>query len=396
MSNTFSRSKTILAIVASSAIFFAIGIVVGQTPPERLGVLRQTQTSDVFNRTETDFFRSVMGFVLSHHIDRAKVSSKDMLYGALEGAVFALEDPYSVFLRPQASKDFFQELDGSFEGIGAEIGVRDSRVMIIAPLEGSPAERAGLLAGDYVVTIDGTPTAGMALDTAVQHIRGKAGTKVVLGLQRDEKKLDITVTRGPIHVQSVTVKQGSNGIAVIRLRQFNDDLKERLPKLPKEVLNNKPKAIILDLRNNSGGYLESAVRVGSLWVEDGAVVNEENAEHEKTPYDAEGRAQFNGIPTVVLVNGGTASAAEIVAGALQDYGLAKVVGQKTFGKGSVQEIKTFDDGSSVKVTTARWLTPKGRSIDKEGIVPDVVVEMNQEEYDGGKDPQMQKAIELLK
>lgn len=395
MNRTFVKSKVILACVVSGAVFFAIGIAVGRTPAERIGIFREAKTREVLNGGDLDFFRSVLGYVTTHHIDRATVKTKDILYGALEGAVFAFNDPYSVFLRPQASEEFFQELDGSFEGIGAEIGVRDGRIVIIAPLEGSPAERAGLLPGDYVVTIDGTNTTGMALDVAVQKIRGKAGTRVTLELERSGKKVTITVTRGPIHIQSLTVTRRPDGIAVVRLRQFNGDLEDRIGKLPKEVLGNKPTGIILDLRNNSGGYLESAVHVASLWIEDGAVVLEENASHERKEYSASGRAQFNGVPTIVLVNGGTASASEIVAGALQDYGLAKVVGQKTFGKGSIQEIKEFSDKSSVKVTTARWLTPKGRSIDKEGITPDVVVEMTQEEYDEGKDPQLQKAIELL-
>lgn len=393
---TLFRSKIILAIVIVGAFSFALGVAVGKTPPERLGIFQKQEISRSFSEDNYSFFRSVIGFILSNHIDRDKIDSKEILYSALEGAAFGLKDPYSVFLRPQIREDFFEELNGSFEGIGVEIGIRDGKLVVISPLEGSPGERAGIKPGDFIITIDGKPTLTLTLDQAVEKIRGPADTKVVLGIERAGQSFEMTITRGSIQVDSVSLKRRADGIVVMRVRQFNQDLNDQLKRLPREVLKDRTFGIIVDLRNNSGGFLETAVDFANLWIDKGVIVSEENAAHERTNYLAADDARFKGIPTVIIVNAGSASASEIFAGALQDYGLAKIVGEKTFGKGSVQELSTFADGSAVKITVARWFTPKGNSIDQTGITPDAVVEMGQKEYDEGEDPQMDKALEILK
>ena len=397
-------------IIIFLVITFFIGIVVGLNRQiaqsgqggnlSNSGRVINTDSLPDYLTKDVNFkiFWKVWDIIRSKYIDRDQITDAQLFYGALQGTLTALNDPYSLFLNPEGSKEFSDELDGKFEGIGAEIGIRQEVLTIISPLPGSPAEKAGLKSLDKIMEIDGISTIGLNLDKAVNLIRGDKGTEVILTIARvgsDELK-KVAVTRDTIKINSVTLED-KEGFAYIKVTNFNSDTSSAFLEKANEVIQKSPKGIILDLRNNPGGFLETAVDLAGYWVEKGqVVVREEFNEPElNQQYLSSGQAQFQGIKTVVLVNSGSASASEIVSGTLQDYGLATIVGETTFGKGSVQELEKLSDGSSVKITVARWVTPQGRTIDLNGITPDVEIELTQEDYDGGGDPQLDKAIELL-
>lgn len=363
-----------------------------------LGKYSQPEKGVLARDVNFDLFWDVWNTLEREYVDRDKLNEKEMFYGAIKGMVSAAGDPYTVFMDPKLALEFEDSMTGTFEGIGAEIGIRNDILTIVAPLSGMPAEKAGLRAGDKVYAIDGESTAGISIEEAVKKIRGPKGTDVVLTISRDGLKeaKDITVTRGTIVVKSVNTELRSDNIFVIKVSNFNSDTSGLFNKAVSEAVKGNPRGIILDLRNNPGGYLDTAVRMASAWIEDGVIVSEEFDDKNKNEFFAKGKARLKDYKTVVLVNQGSASASEIVAGALQDYGKAVIVGMQTFGKGSVQTLEEFKDGSSVKITVAKWLTPKGNYINKKGITPDVKVDLTLEDYEEGLDPQMDKAVELLK
>ena len=335
-------------------------------------------------------------------------SDKQMFYGAMSGLAASMNDPYTVFFPPTDAKSFSDSLAGKFDGIGAEIGEKDGQLEVIAPLPGTPAEKAGLLAQDAILDIDKKDTTNMSSDQAVSLIRGTKGTKVVLTIGRvtttkDAKgkahqaatTFDVTIVRDTIVVKSVNVKWLKDGIAEIEINHFDEDTASLFSQDVADVVAKNPKGIILDLRNDPGGYLDRATAVAGEWVGEQLVVEERQKGQITEKFNGTGQNRLTDIPTVVLVNGGTASAAEIVAGALQDYAKAKIVGTKTFGKGVVQNYIDLGDGSAIKVTVAEWLTPKARSINKTGIQPDVQVDLTQDDAHANRDPQLDKALELL-
>ncbi len=344
-----------------------------------------------------DIFWETWDELKKYYVDKDKITDKKLFYGALHGMVEAVGDPYTVFMDPKVSKEFADDMAGTFEGIGAEIGIKNDVLTIVAPLPDMPAEKAGLKAGDKVLAINGTSTMGISIDEAVNKIRGPKGTDVVLTIMRKdfEKPKDIKITRGSIVVKSVRTDLKDNGIFVITITNFNNDTSDLFKKAVDEAVEKKVKGIILDLRNNPGGYLETAIDVASAWVESGPIVSEKYSNDKIIEHLARGRAKLKNIPTVVLVNQGSASASEIVSGALQDYHLATIVGKKTFGKGSVQTLNDLEDGSSLKITVAKWLTPQMRSINEEGIEPDIEVDYTRENYEKDEDPQMDVAMDIL-
>lgn len=348
---------------------------------------------------DVDFnlFWNVWDMLRKDYVDRDKLDDKKMFYGALKGLVESTGDPYTVFMEPKIAKEFSDDLAGTFEGIGAEIGKKDNIITIVAPLADMPAEKAGLQSGDQIYAINGESTAGLSTDEAVNKIRGPKGTEVTLTIFRKgfEKTKDFKITRQTILVKSVKTEMGDDKIFVITITNFNDDTSELFKQAAAEAIEKNPKGIILDLRNNPGGYLETAIDVASEWVDQGMIVAEQFSPEKKNEYSHRGRARLKDFPTVVLVNQGSASASEIVSGALKDNGKATIVGMKTFGKGSVQTLEEMQDGSSVKITVAKWLTPKGYNINYEGIAPDVEVDLTLEDYNKSIDPQMNKAVEIL-
>ena len=362
-----------------------------------LGKYSQSPESKLTQDVDFDLFWEVWDILEEEYVDSDKLNEKDMFYGALRGMVSSLGDPYTVFMNPIIAHEFAEDLAGTFEGIGAEIGIRNEILTIIAPLPGMPAEKAGLMAGDKVYAINGESTMNISIDEAVNKIRGPGDTEVTLTISRNglEKAKDITITRGVIVVKSVKTEMRDDNIFVIKITNFNDDTLNLFNKAVRGAVAKNPSGIILDLRNNPGGYLETAIEVASEWIEDGVIVIEQFSEEKKIEYLSRGRARLKDYPTVVLVNQGSASASEIVAGALQDYGNADIIGMQTFGKGSVQAMQKLKDGSSVKVTVAKWLTPEGNCINEEGIAPDEEVDMTIEHYEADEDPQMDRAVEIL-
>ncbi len=327
------------------------------------------------------------------------LKDKDLYYGALAGLAQSTNDPYTSYFDPKSALEFQQSLEGRFEGIGAEIGLKDDQLQIIAPLPDTPASRAGLLAGDLILKIDGQESVGMSVERAVTLIRGKKGTKVVLNIYRmGEKKAeprDVSITRDEIHVKSVTWKILPGKIGFITVVHFNDDTEDGFREAVTEVLKEDPKGVIIDVRNNPGGYLETALNMTSEWVGDQVVVKERRQGKIVEELRGASGQRLKGMKTVVLVNQGSASASEILAGALQDYRVATIVGKKTFGKGSVQDYQTFKDGSGMKITIAEWLTPRERTIHKTGLDPDVVVDRTPEDYEAKRDPPLDRAIAIL-
>ncbi len=323
-----------------------------------------------------------------------------LIYGAIDGMVKSIGDPYTMFLTPDQSKKFNEDLEGSISGIGAEVGMKDDRAVIIAPIDNSPAQKAGLKPQDIILKIDDLDTKGIDINTAVTKIRGEVGTNVKLVVQRGDKTLDFTITRAQIDIKSVTWEVKDNNIGYIEISRFDSKTPELIKEAATDLANKNVKAIILDLRNNPGGYLDAAVDVSSQFVKDGVVVTEKRTvgDEKKKEYKASGNGVLTdtNIPMVVLVNEGSASASEIVAGALQDHKRAILIGEKTFGKGSVQAVESLGQGSTLHVTVAHWYTPNGKNIGKEGLVPDTTVKLTDEDFTNGKDPQLQSAIDYLK
>jgi carboxyl-terminal processing protease len=337
----------------------------------------------------------------SKFVDRP-LDQQKLMYGAVSGMVAAAGDPYTTFFDPTQAKQFTEQLQGSFDGIGAEVGDKDGQIVIIAPLDGTPAQKGGLAAGDEILAVDGTSTSGQAVDDVVTEIRGKAGTTVKLTILHKgaNTPIDITITRANIQIKSVNLDtKTDNGkkIAVIKISQFGDDTKGLLDQAIGTITSGNYQGIVLDLRNNPGGYLDTAVSTISNWIDSNQLaVKEISYGNNEKDYNTDGVPRLKGTKTVVLVNGGSASASEIVSGALQDYGVATLVGEKTFGKGSVQELVDLKDNTEVKITVAKWYTPKGRGINKTGLEPDIKIDLTAADAAASKDPQMDKALELLK
>lgn len=331
------------------------------------------------------------------YVDKNKVKDEEMFYGSLRGLAASVDDPYTVFMDPKEAKEFADDLSGTFEGIGAEVGIRNDLITVIAPLAGMPAEKAGIRAGDKIYAIDGASTIGLGVDEAVKKIRGQKGTDVVLTVMRpeEEKPLEIKITRGLIVVKSVKTEVRKDGVMVITVSNFNDDTLDLFNQAVQTALSSNPKGLILDLRNNPGGYLDTAIAMASAWVKDGPVVVEQFGEGKRQEYFANGNDSLSRFKTVVLINGGSASASEIVAGALRDYKKATIVGEQSYGKGSVQTLRDLSDGSALKVTVAKWLTPGGDFINDKGISPDLQVKLSKDDLNKNLDPQMKKALELI-
>ncbi|MFZ2189622.1 MAG: S41 family peptidase [Candidatus Magasanikiibacteriota bacterium] len=415
MDNQRSRFGLYLGIT-SYILVLAFGLFLGRTWKVKEQVVDDTgqvEISKVLNlyskshSGEADFsqFWNIWDLLKEKYVSQP-ISEKDLYYGAIRGLVSGLNDPYSVYFPPKEAEEFAKDLSGEFEGIGAEIGLRDGQLIVVAPLKGSPAEIAGLRPGDKIFAIDGEETINLGVDEAVKKIRGPKDTSVKLTISHvgAETFEDISIVRNVITVPSVEWSMKENNIVYLRISFFNQDTWQEFDKAVKEFTAQSPKGLVLDMRSNPGGYLDSAVAITSEWVKEGTIVSEKFNNQEENKYPTEGKHRLAGIKTIVLVDEGTASGSEILAGALQDYGLATVVGKKTFGKGSVQDFQALPDGSAIKITVAKWFTPNGRQIDETGIMPDIIIEemftdVGNDEKTGElkyTDKGLEKAIELLK
>lgn len=387
------------------AIGFGGGFVLGRAGGAQDGAAGDLRVLEkIFSRTSPeptfDILQDGVKLIKAKYVDSDKVEEKDLVYGAMSGMFKALGDPYTVFLKPPDAKIFQENVNGAFEGIGAEIGIRDDMLTIISPLKDSPAERAGLKPGDKVLFVDDTETADLTLDEAVQIIRGPKGSAVVLTIAREGEpdNLKISIIRDTIKIPNIEWEKKEGGIAYISLYHFTEKAAGDFAKVSKEIIQSGERKIALDLRNNPGGFLEVAVDIAGWFLDpDLTVVTEDRrGKGENKVYATRGSGLLKDYPLVILVNKGSASASEILAGALRDHRSVQVIGEKTFGKGSVQELTNFSDKSSVKITVAKWLTPSGLSIQDNGIEPDTLLEMTQDIFDEKGDIQLEKALEVLR
>lgn len=340
------------------------------------------------------------------YIDKKALDPNKLFYGAISGMVAAVGDPYTVFLPPEQQKSTKDELGGSFDGVGIQLGFNSAtppRLVVITPLDGTPAKIAGIKPQDMIVKINDKDTSGMSLPEAVQLIRGSKGTKVTLTIFRegDTDTQDFDLIRDTIIVKSVEVSfketKGGKNIALIRLSRFGERTKDEWMQAVSQILAKSPDGLVLDVRNNPGGYLEGAVFISSEFLEGGDVVLQQNSEGEKTAFKVNRVGKLTKIPMLVLINKGSASASEIVAGAMQDRKRARLLGEKSFGKGTIQEAQDLGGGTGIHITVAKWLTPNSKWVnDSQGLEPDVKIEVPKEDaQDATKDIQLDKAIELL-
>ena len=390
--------KRILFLVFIGAVFY-FGFWLGeiQKTPELVSITPQ----GLKHNQEIDFslFWETWQRLEQKYIDKEKLNPQEMLYGAISGMVKSLKDPYTAFFKPEESKRFLEDVSGEFEGVGMEIGIKKGELLVISPLEGTPAFRAGLKAGDKILKIDDTLTGDITLEEAVNLIRGPKGTKVILTIFRKEweNPREISIIRDTIKVPSLKWELKDSDIAYLRLYHFTERANFDFRKAAIEILNSPASKIILDLRNNPGGYLEVARDIAGWFLEKGKVVAiEDFGQGQKKYYKSPGPSKLSAYPIVILINQGSASGSEILAAALRDNRGIKLIGEKSFGKGSIQEVERLSDDSALKITVARWLTPKGQLINGLGLKPDIVVEMKDEDYEKGRDPQLDKAIEIIK
>ena len=342
-------------------------------------------------------FWQIWDLVSASYLDSSAIDGEKMINGAIQGMVASLGDPYTVFLPPEDNQQAKEDLNGEFNGVGIQLDFDDDqRLVVIAPLARMPAEQVGVKAGDLILKVDGEETLGWSLPQAVREIRGKKGTKVTLTLlhRSETEPYEVEITRDTIIVPSVELEL-IDSVAHLKLTRFGERTSEEWEPIVAEILDfcrTDCDGVILDLRNNPGGYLDLSVFVAAEFLPSGVVVQQEGANGAKELFSVNRRGQLTEIPLVVLINQGSASASEIVAGALQEYGRAQLVGETTFGKGTIQEAQDFPGGAGLHLTTARWLLPKGRSINKDGISPDVEVK---DDLETEADEQLDKAVDLL-
>lgn len=332
-----------------------------------------------------------------------EVTNQEKIWGAIGGLTDSFGDPYTVFFPPKEAEIFQTSINGNFSGVGMEIGIKDDQLTVITPLKGTPAERAGMLSGDKIIAINDKNTAGIAIDEAVQLIRGEKGTRVKLTVIRKglNKSFDVEIIRDTIVIPTIDTELRSDGIFVLSLYNFSSVSPNLFKDALKKFVDSKSNKLILDLRGNAGGYLGAAVDMASWFLPEGkVVVTEDFGEKNKEQNNIHRSRGYNifdkNLKFIILIDNGSASASEILAGALSEHGVAKLVGTNTFGKGSVQELVNIGkDRASLKITVARWLTPNGKSISNGGLVPDYKVEYTAKDRENGIDPQMDKAVELL-
>jgi carboxyl-terminal processing protease len=361
-------------------------------------LISNTDTAKPGN-VDFDIFWKAWAELDKKYVDTDKLDAQERVYGAVKGMVAALGDPYSGFMDPEETKDFNTEIQGSFEGIGAELGMKDNVLTVIAPIEGTPAQKAGIQAGDKIFKIDGVLTTDMTVEDAVKKIRGPKGTEVTLTIIRKEQTetQDIAIKRDKIEIKSVIYEKKDADIAYIRINKFAEDTTRELESaITKSVADNN-KGVVVDVRNNPGGLLDVSIDIASKFIPKGeTVVIERGRDSKEKVFKAGGGDVLSDLPVVVLINEGSASASEILAGALRDNRQALLIGKKSFGKGSVQQLEKLSDGSSLRITIAKWFTPSGQTIHDVGLSPDIEVDISEEDVKNEKDTQLERALEELR
>ncbi len=398
----FLKLKYIITTFFLVLLFFVLGIYLGFKNQSEISKVVGVSNKEAPTTIQADFspFWKAWNTINEKSPDAKKITDQERVYGAISGLVGSLNDPYSVFFNPEETKSFEDDIAGTFSGIGVEVGIKDKVLTVIAPLKNTPGYKAGLKAGDKILKIDNTVTTDISVEEAVKLIHGEKGTIVTLTIFREGEKdsREVKIVRDIINVPIVETKLMPDGVFVITLNSFSANSAELFRGALKEFADAKTDKLVLDLRGNPGGYLDAAVSMASWFLPSGKTVVTEDYGNNQKPkiYRSEGYNVFNsGLKFVILVDKGSASASEILAGAMQDYGIAKLVGEQSYGKGSVQEVVNITPDTILKITIAKWLTPKGTSISEKGLTPDYKVEMTQKDIDAKKDPQMDKAVELL-
>lgn len=388
----------VIGLVALVAAFL-VGFNIGARNAGQAGNPQATNGSFVTADQFAPFWK-VWGILDSKDVNAASTTVENKVWGSIEGLASSYGDPYTVFFPPEQSKMFQEDITGDFEGVGMEIGIKNNRLVVVAPIKGSPADAAGVKSGDAILSINGTSTAEMSVDAAVGLIRGKQGTvvKITFLPVGASKPVDKKIVRAVINIPTIDTSQKAGGVFVIRLYSFTAQAPDLFRNALREFVLSGDHKLILDLRGNPGGYLEAAWDMASWFLPVGKVVVTEDFGRSAPAqiFRSKGYDVFNGnLRMIVLVDNGSASAAEILAGALKEQGVAQLVGVKTFGKGSVQELVPITDDTSLKVTIARWLTPQGHNLSHDGLDPDYNVPVTDADAAAGRDPQMDKAVQLL-
>ena len=384
--------NSVLAVIAVVTVFYAGYIIGSDQPPRQIEVIGVPNTEGKYDDINFNLFWEAWDLVRDKHLKGEDIDNQKLLYGAIAGLLESTDDPYSVFFEPEDSQKFQEDVEGHFGGVGMEIEVRDKRLLVVSPLNGTPAYEAGVKAGDQIIFINDDNTFDLGVEEAVKKIRGEIGTKVKLTIFREgfDKPEDFNITRANIEVPTLEWEMLEGDIAYIKLMSFNSN---SLPLFYEAIIKSSfsgAQGLVLDLRNNPGGFLEVATRLAGWFIDDDAViVSEKFRSGETKDFKAPGNGILKNMPTVILINKGSASASEILAGALRDLRDTKLIGETTFGKGTVQELQSLSDGSLVKLTTAHWVLPNGGIIDEEGIAPDFEVKEDEK-------AQLDKAIEVLK
>lgn len=397
----YSRPLAVVLILAAVAgVGFKQGYEYGRQRPQTLVIQGVANIEDA-SRDQADFgvFWQAWKVIEENYLRDSEVSRQKRVYGAIDGLVRSLGDPNSEFFPPEDSRKFQEDVSGSFGGIGAELGIRKEQLVVIAPLKNTPASRAGIMAGDKILQVNASSTEGISVDQAVKWIRGEPGTEVKLLIMREgwEKPREMVIVRETIIIPTLDFSMLDGDIAYVQLYSFNANAPSLFYGAALSALGQKSKGMILDLRNNPGGYLEVAVNLAGWFLEPGTlVVSEEGRGGEADKFYARGSGWLKKMPVVVLINQGSASASEILAGALRAQRGVKLVGERSFGKGTVQRVIELKDGSSLKITVAHWVLPNGEILGEKGLIPDVEVKMTEEDVEAERDPQRDKAIELLK
>jgi carboxyl-terminal processing protease len=393
-------SATLIILIFGLGCFW-FGFSNGQKTTKNISITGAENITDGMpSSTSADFgvFWQAWQDINDLYLKNPDITNKDKMYGAINGLVQSLNDPYSEFFSPVDSKQFMENVTGNFGGIGAELGMStSSQIVVISPIKDTPAANIGLKTGDIIVKINGTSTQNMNLDEAVGMIRGKEGTPVTLTIFRTgwDNTKDFTIVRANIKIPTVDFEMKGD-LAHISLYSFNQDAEELFYQALQKAANANAKGIILDLRGDPGGYLEVAVDLSGYFLKPGTlVVKEIGRSVPEQDFKSSGNGALDNIPMVILIDGGSASASEILAGALHDDRGIKLIGEKSFGKGTVQEVQSLSDGSSLKITVAHWVLPSGRILDHDGLVPDYTVAITEQDIKNKADPQLEKAIEVL-
>jgi carboxyl-terminal processing protease len=400
MKKNNNKLTNFILVVSFIIIVFGSGYKLGENK-NRLNFLQPSNSSQPVN-INFDLFWETWNKLQERYVDQKKIDPKKMYYGAIKGMVASVEDPYTFFLTPEENQQTKDDLGGKFEGIGAQLGLKDNRIIVISPLKKSPAENAGVRSGDFINEVDGVSTKSWTLSQAVSKIRGPKNTKVKLTLERNSKEIAVTIVRQQIIIASVELSLEKN-IAVLKVNQFGDNTNDEWNKAVDEVeskwSNKQIKGLVLDLRDNPGGYLESSVYLASEFLPLGKlVVKQEATLYGDKEYLVTRAGRLPDIPLIVLINKGSASASEILAGALRDHKRGQLIGEKSFGKGSVQEALDLKEGAGLHVTVAKWVLPNGDWINSKGIEPQIPVVNEIKEGNTltkDSDKQLEKAIEIL-